>query len=561
MLAELTISNYALIDSLEFRPSPGLTIITGETGAGKSIMLGAMSLLLGGRADAKGLRRADAKAVVEGRFVAPLPDMAALFDSEGADWNPEELILRREVLPSGRSRAFANDTPVSLKFMGAVGGRLIDIHSQHQNSELTDARWQLDLLDAEAGNEREREAYKAAYRSYVDCAKRLKSLKESVARQKAEAEFTRFRLEQLDKLRPQRGEIEALERRVEILGSAESLREMLADAVGALTRDERGAIALLHNVRGNLAEANTSLFEEGEDEGSLRSRLESVYVELNDIAETLESWLGMVESNPRELERAESRLDSLNDALRRFGAADDTELTELHETLKRESAAGGSEAEMSELEEHVRTAGATLRAAAEALTSSRERAAGLLAERIVATARSLGLPNLRVSFTLTRCRMSFSGADAVELLCAFNKNQRLMPADKVASGGELARLMLSIKAIMAGKSGLPTLVLDEVDTGVSGEIAHRMGSMMRDMASEMQVIAITHLPQVAAKGEKHFKVSKFDTAEKTITQIRELASSDREREIAAMLSGSEIGEAAILNARTLLGDSAGTDGK
>lgn len=554
MLAELTISNYALIDSLELRPAPGLSIITGETGAGKSIILGALSLLLGGRADAKGLRRADAKAVVEGRFTALFPDMAALFEAEGADWNDTELILRREVLPSGRTRAFVNDTPVSLRFMASVGNMLVDIHSQRQNAELLDSRWQLELVDAVADNTDERAAYRAAYRAYVDAAKRLKTLKEEASRQRADEEFTRFRLEQLEKLHPQAGEMATLERRVEILGSAETLREHLEEAVGRLTADERGILPLLYEVRSHIGDVNTSIFEAADEAGSMQARLESVYLELNDIAETLSQWQGDTVSDSRELERSQTRLGQLEEALRRFKVDSDAELVALYESLKREQEGGGNKAEIAELEEQVRHLGASLRKAAEALSESRKEAANVLADKIVETARPLGLPNLRVSFVVSKARMGASGGDAVEMLCAFNKNQRLLPADKGASGGEMARLMLSVKAILAGRVGMPTLVLDEVDSGVSGEIAHRMGAMMRGMAATMQVIVITHLPQVAAKGEMHFKVSKRDTEDKTITSVAELTPAERERELAAMMSGSEIGEAALLNARQLLSD-------
>ncbi|MBP3299376.1 MAG: DNA repair protein RecN [Muribaculaceae bacterium] len=553
MFRRLYISNYALIESVELTPGPGLTVITGETGAGKSILLGALSLLQGGRADARRIAANGRKTVVEGAFSTDVSGMRELLESHDLEWNDEELLLRREISSTGRSRAFVNDTPVSLQVMGEIAARLIDIHSQHHNLLIGDASFQLKVIDAIADNEAERTAYRDCYREYMKLHGRVAALKKRIAAGRENEEFIRFRLEHLHKLKPKAGEQAELERKQEILGDSAALSENLGIAVEALSGDGRSALGELRECRRVMQEVNTDLFEEPGEENGIMDRLESVMVELRDISDTLADWAARVHANPVLLDKIERRLQQIYEAQRRLKVADESGLLELQTTLESQLAAiTGEDDELPALERELKELGASLKRCAEALTETRRRGADRFAEMLVETALPLAMPNIKFAVSLSAGKLTPEGRDVPSFLCSFNKNQELQSVSAVASGGEISRLMLCLKSIIAGRMELPVLVFDEVDTGVSGDVASRIGAMMRGIAASRQVIAITHLPQVATQGDVHYKVYKEDTADATHSHVLALEGEARVMETARMLSGAEVDEAAIQNARSLL---------
>lgn len=553
MLTNLKIQNYALIRDLEIELGPGLTIVTGETGAGKSIMLGAMALMLGGRADGKTAGNGR-KTIVEGVFT--VSDHAAEFLKQNdIEAEGEELILRREISASGRSRGFINDTPVSLKTLEEAGDLLIDIHSQHQNHTLTDPAAQIRIIDCFSNNDKEREAYRKAYLDFVAAEKALRTARDEAARSRQNEEFLRFQLEYLDKLKPKAGELAVLERRLEMLSSAEEISERINGARDLLLEGEDSAIEKIASARSLLEGVNWDLFSDlSADDASLLQRFESAYLELRDAAESLEGIADKVNADPRALEKTEGRIGKLYDAQARFKVTEEKELIEIYDNLRKQLGSLETIGEDIEaLAAKVKETGTILKAAAAALTESRRKGADFFAARLAETARPLGLKNLKVGVSVAKARLSLSGGDAVEILCSFNKNQDLVPLASTASGGELSRLMLSIKTLTAEYIGLPSIIFDEVDTGVSGETADRMGAMMADLGKVIQVVSITHLPQVAAKGDVHFKVGKHDEEETTVTTVVQLSEEERVHEIARMLAGAEVNAAALMNARSLMG--------
>lgn len=553
MLTHLYISRYALIDTLDVEFTPGLSTITGETGAGKSIMLGALSLLLGQRADSrKAAPATEGKTVVEGTFdISSFPHLTALLEECELDAAEDSLmILRREIAPSGRSRAFINDSPVSLQVMNRVASHLIDIHSQHANLLLANPAWQLNLIDAYADNAAERRAYRELYEAYRSLRSRIATLKTSAAHARENEVFIAFRLEHLRKLKPEEGELERLEARQQILADAGSISENIAEARALLADSDVGILDSLAQVINALHRVNPAIFA---DDPELTSRVESARIDLADIASSLEDYLDRVEADPSELERTEARIDELYEAQRRFNVASEAELIELHKALEKEYAMlTDDDTDIPALEQELHALGARLKEAAAKLRQTRIDSIETISRLLLELARPLGLANLRLAFSITTAKLTSTGGDMPSLLVAFNKNQELRPVEQVASGGEISRLMLCLKALMARRMQLPTIIFDEVDTGVSGDIADRMGALMRTMSADMQVLTITHLPQVAAKGASQYKVYKSDTADATHTHMRRLTPEEREEEIAAMLSGADTSEAARHNARELL---------
>ncbi len=552
MLKHLHISSYALIDTLDVDFKAGFTTITGETGAGKSIMLGALSLLLGNRADTRRASATPAKTVVEGIFdTAAYPAIAELLiELDVEPCQQGEMILRREISTSGRSRAFVNDTPVSLSVMSRVASCVIDIHSQHANRLIADPSCQLDMLDSYADNSALRSSYRNLYISYRNLRARIRTIKETRAQARENEEFIAFRLDHLRRLKPVAGEQAALEARRQLLADSSAISENLSEAISLLSGSDSGTLDSLGGALSRLRQVDFSLLNADTD---IQARLESARIDIADIASTLEECLDRVEADPSALEKTEARLDRLYEAQRRFKVSSEAELIALQESLEHEYAAiSGDDADTDALEQELHLMGVKLKQAAADLTESRRRSAEEITARLTAMARPLGMPHLRLLSTVTAGKLTASGADTPALLVAFNKNQDLRPVQEVASGGENSRLVLCLKALMAQRMALPTIIFDEVDTGVSGDIAHRMGSLMRDMSQSLQVIAITHLPQVAAKGTEQFKVYKTDTDCATHTHMRLLSDAGREEEIAAMLSGDGTTEAARLNARALL---------
>ncbi len=551
MLGRLTISNYALIDSVELTFGDGLTIITGETGSGKSIMLGALSLLTGVRADVKSLSESGRKAVVEAEFRNVSPEVAAALRRLDIECVSDEVILRREILPSGRSRAFVNDTPVTLPALSEIAGMLIDIHTQHSNILLSQPQMQLSLVDSFAGDAEILEDYRKTYSEFVTLRARVRKMKNKLDEERQNREFVAFQLEQLDKVNPKRGELAVVEREYDLLSDAEENGERLSGAYRLLDVGEGSAVAMVEEAMSLLD--GIDIDEPGEGEPTITDRLHTVAVELRDIAETVGDWAERVHSDPSRLARLSSRMNLLYETIKRFRVADEEALVELHDELReRLGMIDGGDDSLDALEKRGRHLAQELKVKASRLSEARRKGAALLSDEILEAAMPLGLPNLRFEARLEEGKLGHDGQESVEFYCSFNRNRELQPLSKIASGGELARIMLALKSVMARAENLPTVIFDEIDTGVSGEIADRMGGMMKDMGGSMQVMAVTHLPQVAAKGRAHFKVFKTDSGDKTVTGVRCLSETERERELAAMMSGSDINRAALQNARALL---------
>ncbi len=553
MLETLTIQNYALIDNVSLKFSPGFTIITGETGAGKSIMLGALSLLLGERAESKAISDKSRKSVIEASFSNPDPELEMVFEEQGLDWNPREILIRREVSPNGRSRAFVNDTPVTLPVLLSITGNLVDIHSQHSNILLSQSSSHLSIIDAFSGNTELISGYRADFVRYVTLRTKIRRIKDQIEKNRENREFIAFQLEQLDKIQPKEGELAKVEQEFDMLSDADQIREDLSIAFGALDGSDNAALSLIGDATSSLQKVNLGLFGDEDENSDLLKRIEDVRIELKDISETVRDYLERVEADPVRLARVTARMNLLYDSIKRFKVTDNDALVALHNDLKGKlKSIDYGDQDVSDLEKEAKALARVLKAKADALTASRVEGAKLFADRLLETAIPLGLPNLQFKVEIGQTKLTSDGQDSVEFLCSFNKNHPLQPMARVASGGELARLMLSIKKIMASCMHLPTVIFDEVDTGVSGEIADKMGVMMKDMGRDMQVLAITHLPQVASKGDTHFKVYKTDDSERTVSHVRLLDKENRINEIAAMLSGSEVNEAARVNARVLL---------
>ena len=552
MLESLIIKNYALIDDLNLKFTPGLTIVTGETGAGKSIMLDALSLLLGERAETKAISDKSRKSVIEATFSSPSPELSKLLTDNGIEWNSAELIARREISASGRSRAFVNDTPVTLPVLSSITSNLIDIHSQHSNMVLSQSSSHLSIIDSFAGDAELLGRYRREFSEYVALRSKIKRIKEQIAKNKENREFIVFQLEQLDKLKPRKGELRQVEQEFDMLSDSDQIREDLGYAYNCFESGDRSINALLAEATESILKVNLDIYGDNVEE-ELQERHENLRIELKDITETVYDYLERVDSDPGRLAKVTARMNQIYDAIKRFKVMDEDGLVALHAELRGKlDSIDNGDGDLEEMEKQARTLAKDLKTLALELTGIRQEASVRLSELITETARPLGLQNLRFSVALTQGKLTADGQDTADFICSFNKNHEMQSMGKVASGGELARLMLSLKSIMAKCMNLPTVIFDEVDTGVSGEIADKMGDMMRRMGREMQVLAITHLPQVASKGDSHFKVYKTDNETRTVSHVRMLDKEERIRELAAMLSGKTINDAALLNARTLL---------
>lgn len=538
MLSRLQIKNYALIDDLTLELGDGLSIITGETGAGKSIMLGALTLLLGGRADTKAITDKTSKTVVEAIFTS----------AEG-----EETIVRREISPTGRSRGFVDDSPVTLPLLEATTAGLLDIHSQNANLKLNSREGQLAIIDAYGGNQELAADYRKTYREFAASRSKVKSLRAENERSREARELIEYQLEILDKLNPRPGEMEEIERRYEMLSEADTIREGLQGAYNALDGED-GALQQIRRAVEMLSGVNIQLVDpEADTENGVFARLRSAYIELKDISETLAGFASGVEADPAALAKTGARMNALYETARKLKAGDGDGLVELHNALRKKlQRLSTEESDVEELEQESRRLAQLLKKKGVELSERRKAGARRFSEELESKARPLGLHNLHFEVGIEHGKLGADGGDNIEFLCAFNKNGVLMPMSRTASGGELSRLTLAIKSIMAEKMEMPTIIFDEIDTGVSGEIADKMGRMMACMSRKMQIIAITHLPQVAAQGDRHYKVYKEDRTDRTVSSVRELNGGEREREIAGMISGSEVTEAALRAAEALL---------
>ena len=553
MLNKLSIHNYALINQIDIDFKDGLSVITGETGAGKSIILGALSMILGGRADTKSIGNADKKSIIEATFYAKNDaEIDKFCTSNDIDkFEDNNFILRREISSSGRSRAFINDTPVTLQQLRDAAIRLIDIHSQHQNLLIADAKYQLQIIDSIANNVNELNEYKTQFKKYIEIRNRLNQRKIEISKNKENEEFLRFQFDQLQKIAPKENEQEELERKYEVLSNAESIKDDLRHIVNTLSDNEDSVLSQISALKSVINRLNLDLFNA--ESNDIKPRFESLYLELKDIAEQFGDYLSEVDSDPKELQSIEHRLNLIYEANRRFNVNNENELLKIKVDIESQLASiDNSDDDISALEQKKKSEGIKLKELADKLSQTRIKAADQFSSKLIEMAKPLGMSNIKFSALVSQNKLTIDGQDSIEFLCSFNKNQSLNPISKVASGGEMSRIMLCIKAIIANCMQLPTIIFDEIDTGVSGDIADRMGEMMKEISDKIQVITITHLPQVASKGLIHYKVYKTDNEQYTTTNIKELSTEERIEELAQMLSGSKINEAAILNAQSLL---------
>ena len=550
MLKQLYIKNFTLIDELNIQMHPGFSVITGETGAGKSIILGAIGLLLGNRADSKSIKAGRDRCVIEAHFDLSKYDMQQFFTDNDIDEDLSDTIIRRELTAAGKSRAFINDTPVSLTKMRELGEQLVDIHSQHQNLLLQKEDFQLNVVDIIAQDEKQRKNYEAAYNQYKQANQKLNALKAEIEKNRENEDFLRFQFKELDEAQLQNGEQEELEQEYEMLSHSEDIKTALYQADNHLSGDDGNIIERLKQTSEQLANIKDVYPEVTE----LLERIDSSYIELKDIAQEVNGLTDHVEFDPARLETINERLDKLNSLQQKFHVKDLEELIETYHQLKEQlSHIDHSDEDVEALEQEVTQLLEKAQKQAKELTAIRTKAAKKVEEEMKQRLIPLGIPNVRFSISLTEKPLCHDGGDKVSFLFSANKSTPLQPVTQVASGGEIARVMLSLKAMISGAVKLPTIIFDEIDTGVSGKIAEKMAQIMVEMGNhERQVLSITHLPQIAAMGSHHYKVSKEETDNGTISRMTELSQQERVQEIAQMLSGSDVSEAALANAKELL---------
>lgn len=551
MLKSLYIKNYALIDSLEIDFESGFSVITGETGAGKSIILGALSLILGQRADIKAIKQGEGKCIIEGAFDVSAYDLKDFCKEKNIEYDPHSYILRREILSTGKSRAFINDSPVGLNDLKELGSQLIDIHSQHQNLLLSDSRFQMQVVDALAGNKALLKEYQQAFYQYKLAEKALDELRDSIRKSKEEEDYLRFQYQALHEAALTEGELEELEAEQETLNHAEDIKSALYKIHTLLSEDDRGVVAALKESL-NTSHSLAKVYPKVEE---ITQRLETSYLDLKDLSSELERSANDVEFNPERLAYIESRLDLIYSLQKKHHISLVSGLLELYKELAQKlEKIESSDQQVETLEKEVSEKYDKMRTLAKKLSDHRKAITPKLEKGLVEKVANLGMPNIRFKSEITpEEHPNIYGTDRILFLFSANKNAPLQPVADVASGGEISRLMLCLKSMIAGATALPTIIFDEIDTGVSGEIADKMGQIMLDFGRKMQVIAISHLPQIAAKGKTHYKVYKSDNELSTTTHLDRLDNAERLEEIARMLSGSTITDAAIQNAKAMLG--------
>ncbi len=549
MIKQLHISNYALIDKLDIPFADGLTIITGETGAGKSIILGALSLILGERADSKAIRDTSAKTVVEATFDIGGYHLEPFFKTNDIDWDEHECLIRRELSPTGRSRAFVNDTPVALTVLRELTTQLLDIHSQHSNMLLSQPAYQLSILDSIAGNGELLNNYRTAYKSYREAVKALDETQRAMEQLRQNEDYIRFQLDQLQTMQLQPDEDKQLEAQQSKLSNITELKEALWSVENDLNSEENSILERLTAVAQRLEEAERNL---SEVEG-MSSRVRSALIELKDIAQSVSSIMDTLNDDPAELARIDERLNNIYTLQRKHNAQDVNGLIEIqHEYERQLGEIEHNDDIVEELKARVNACRDEAMKMASQLSDKRQDAAKRFGKELLALANPLGMKNIAFDVAFNTTDLTSSGTDSVEFMMAFNKNQQLTPVKDTASGGEISRVMLCIKTIIARHMRLPSIIFDEVDTGVSGDVANMVGEMMADIAHTIQVIAITHLPQVAANGDHHLRVFKADNEVETLTRVQSLDEQEHVMEIARMLSGKDLNQAAIENAKSLI---------
>ena len=551
MLKEVHIKNYVLIDRLDIDFKDGFSVMTGQTGAGKSIILGAMNLLLGGRADSRTLSQGADKCTIEGIFSIAGYGLEQFFRDNELDFDPNDTIMRRELSASGKSRAFINDTPVTLTQLRDLGCRLIDIHSQHQNLALGTQSFQLDVVDTIAANSTVKQAYEQSFGNWYDLKARLAQLKKEYESDNTDHEYLEFQLEGLDNAALVDGEQEELEQESDILDHAEEIKQYLFDASQIISGDESGCVQKLRNALQSLSGAQKNYPQAQE----LAERLDSCIIELKDIAETVYDAQESVNFDPVRLEQVNDRLDLIYSLEKKHKKESISQLLELADNIrKRLNRTDSYQFDIEQLTKQVQSARLEMEKKAANLTESRRKAADIIVKQIKELLVPLGIPNVKFSVEMQpSAGFDRSGHDDLKFMFSANKSVPMQELSSVASGGEIARVMLCIKSLMAGARALPTIIFDEIDTGVSGAVAEKMALLMKQMSADgRQVLAITHLPQIAALGQTHYKVFKTDEQDATHTRIAVLQGDDRIHEIAGMMSGSTLTQAALDNAKALI---------
>jgi DNA repair protein RecN (Recombination protein N) len=553
MLKKLDIRNFTLIDHLEMALYPGFSVITGETGAGKSIVIGAIGLLLGNRADAKQVKRGCDKCIIEATFDLSIYHSDVLkdfFEDNDLDYEPEECLLRREVNANGKSRAFINDTPVTLALMRELGEQLIDVHSQHQNLLLSKEDFQLNVVDIIARDRQQLVDYRAAFAEYRSAQRRLEELREQIATSRDNEDFLRFQQKELSEADLASGEQEQLEQEAELMSHAEDIKRALHEADYGLSGDDTGIVNLTRSIAAQLRSV-ADVYPEAQE---LAERLESCFVELKDISQEIASKVDDVEYDPQRFNLITQRLDTIYTLQQKFHVQTVDELLDRLNGINAQlDNIDNSDEELQELERSVEKLHAVCVEKAAVLTDMRRKSATVVEQELSKLLVPLGIPKVRFKVDVSPADLSTNGADKVMFLFSANSSTDMQPVSQVASGGEIARVMLSLKAMISKAIGLPTIIFDEIDTGVSGRVAEQMAHIMRDMGkANRQVICITHLPQIAAAGSTHYKVAKQETEQGTVSTMTQLSDEQRITEIAQMLSGSDVSQAAVDNAKSLL---------
>lgn len=558
MLRQLYIKNFTLIDELNIELHEGFSVITGETGAGKSIILGAIGLLLGQRADSKSIKQGADRCIIEAHFDLSRYDMQALFQENDIDYDATDTIVRRELTAAGKSRAFINDTPVALAMLKELGERLVDVHSQHQNLLLSKQDFQLSVVDIIADDGVLLDDYRQLYAQYRLQQQELQALQDEIERNRQNADFLEFQYNELANANLMDGEQEELEQQSETMSHAEDIKSALYDADSALNGQEGADTGNDNGVRSLMRQSQHALQSIGRvlpKADELAERLATCQIELDDIADEVSRLLEHTDFDPTEQEQVNNRLDKLYELQKKYHVESVAALIAQRDSLKQQLAnIENSDEALASAREQLSQLDSQCRQQADALTAVRQQAARQIEQQISQRLVTLGMPNVRFEVSIATDELGKSGHDKVAFLFSANTSTPLQPVSQVASGGEIARVMLSLKAMISGAVKLPTIIFDEIDTGVSGKMAERMGDIMAEMgAHERQVISITHLPQIAARGAHHYQVSKEDTPQGTTTHMVELTTDERIGEIAQMLSGSAVSEAAVANAKQLLG--------
>nr|WP_311453340.1 DNA repair protein RecN [uncultured Prevotella sp.] len=550
MLKHLYIKNFTLIDQLDIAFHSGFSVITGETGAGKSIILGAIGLLLGNRADSKQIKQGEKKCTIEAHFDLSHYGFESFFEDNDIDFEPEDTIIRRELTASGKSRAFINDTPVSLQMMRILGEQLIDIHSQHQNLLLQKDDFQLNVVDIIAQDSTALSAYHSSYQHYKESLQRLSDLKEQIAKTQENEEFMRFQFNELESAGLVEGRQQELEQESETLSHSEDIKTAYYEADHLLNDDDNGIIYKLGESLDSLSNIE-NVYPKAKE---VVQRLSSVHIELKDISTEVGSEVEYIEFDPSRLDSINQQLDQLNTLEQKYHVSTEEELIEIRDNIAEQlESIDNSDEELESLTKKVDEELKLCTEKAAKLTELRLKAGKIVEKEMSQRLIPLGIPNVRFKVDITSKPLSLDGADKVQFLFSANTSTAMEPVAQVASGGEIARVMLSLKAMISGAVKLPTIIFDEIDTGVSGKIAQKMALIMQEMGNNnRQVISITHLPQIAALGSSHYKVEKEETAEGTRSHMRELNQEERVCEIAQMLSGADISDAALQNARELL---------